>query len=129
MSDISTLVRRNVEYAEPRVRVLDPTNRDTETGWVSVSWLAGCFDLDCFDPGCFLTGKIRIYLRPIITDYVETVAGFGIINKYEVTTYAPVQHLDRIIYKGITYEIETEPHTEYYLGRYMYRRFTMTRLS
>jgi len=127
MSDVSTLVRRNVEYAEPRIRILGTP--DTETGWASVSWSSGCFNPDCFNPDCFLTGKIRIYLRPVTESYVETAAGFGVVNKYEVTTYAPINHLDRIIYKNVTYEVETEPHIEYYLGRFMYRRFIMTRLS
>jgi len=127
MSDVSTLVKRNVEYAEPRIRILG--TRDTETGWASVSWLAGCFDPLCFDSDCFQSGKIRIYLRPVTESNIETAAGFGVVNKYEVTTYASVGHLDRIIYKGVTYEIETEPHIEYYLGRFMYRRFIMTRLS
>jgi len=129
MSDVSVLVRRDVENAELRVRSLSVT-RNSETNWPTVTWLTQCFDSGCFNNDCFFCSpQIRAHFRPISSNTREVAAGVVVDQRYEITTWAPIKHLDRIIWQGITFEIENEPHIERYKGYYMYRRATIVRVS
>lgn len=127
MSDVGTLVRRNVEYANLLSRVLGA--RDSETNQRAVSYIGACAHGDCVECDCVTCGRIRIYTRRVSSDSVDMAAGAGIEQAFEVTTWAAVNHLDRILYHGITYEVVTEPAHVYSLNRYQYRTFIMKRLA
>jgi len=127
MSDVGTLVRRNVEYANHQARILG--TRDSETKQRDVTYIGGCVDDDCFECDCLPCGRIRIYVRPVSSNTVELAAGEGIEQAFEVTTWAAVEHLDRILFQGVLYEVIMEPNHVYSLNRYQYRTFIMKRLA
>jgi len=126
MSDVGTLVRRNVEYANLLCRVLDP--RDSETKQRDVSYVGAAFEPDCVDCDCLTCGRIRIYVRPVSSTTVDVAAGAGIEQAWEVTTWAAVEHLDRILWNSVLYEVVTEPAHIYSVNWYRYRTFIMKRL-
>jgi hypothetical protein len=126
MSDVGTLVRRNVEYANLLSRVLG--TRDSETKQRAVSYVGACVQADCVDCDCAACGRIRIYVRPVSSGTTEVAAGSGIEQTWEVTTWAAVEHLDRILFQGVTYEVVTEPAHIHSLNTYQYRTFIMKRL-
>jgi len=127
MSDIGTLVRRNVEYANLLARVLG--TRDAETNQRDVSYIGACVHGACVECDCVTCGRIRIHARPVSSSTTDVAAGAGIEQAWEVTTWASVKHLDRILWRGTTYEVVTEPAKIYSLNRYQYRTFIMKRLS
>jgi len=127
MSDVGTLVRRNVEYANLLSRVLG--TRDAETKQRDVSYIGACVHAGCVDCDCATCKRIRIYVRPVSSDTTDVAAGAGIEQAWEVTTWAAVEHLDRILYRGVTYEVITEPAHIHSLNTYQYRTFIMKRLT
>jgi len=126
LSDVGTLVRRNVEYANLLCRALG--DRDSETKQREVSYIGAAFESDCVDCDCLTCGRIRIYVRPVSSDTVEIAAGAGTEQTWEVTTWAAVEHLDRILWNGVLYEVITEPAHIYSVNWYRYRTFIMKRL-
>jgi len=127
VSDVGTLVRRNVEYANLLCRAFG--DRDAETYQRSVSYVGAAFDPACVDCDCLTCGRIRIYVRPASSNIIETATGTGIEQAWEVTTWAAVEHLDRILWNGVLYEVITEPAHIYSVNWYRYRTFIMKRLA
>jgi len=115
-----------VEYANLLCRAFG--DRDGETYQRSVLYVGAAFEPDCVDCDCLTCGRIRIYVRPVSSDSVEVASGVGIEQAFEITTWAAVEHLDRILYNGIIYEVITEPAHIYSVNRYRYRTFIMKRL-
>jgi len=126
MSDVGTLVRRNVEYANLLCRILG--SRDDETKQREVSYAGACAT-DCVDCDCVTCGRIRIHVRPTSSSTANIAAGAGIEQAFEVTTWAAANHLDRILFNGVLYEVITEPAHIYSLNRYQYRTFIMKRVT
>jgi len=75
-----------------------------------------------------MCGRIRAYFRPVSSSYADTSAGIGIEQRYEIFTYDPIGHLDRLKWNNIMFEIETEPQPMFYKGYFMYYTAIIVRL-
>lgn len=91
-------------------------DRDPVTNWPAISWLtAGDFvdvDYDCDDFLCeSVSGvlSIKAMFRKLGSRETDQHAGRMTEMRIQMETYADVEHLDRIVYDGQTYEVETVP--------------------
>lgn len=68
-------------------------------------------------------------VKQISSRELDPSAGRVTEERLKVYTTAEIEHLDRIIYHGTTYEIETQPIKHYMLGDIRYRDATMVRVD
>jgi len=103
------------------------TDRDEVTNWPAVSWLAAgdfsSLDFDCDDFLCDVASaySIKVMFKPLGSRETDQHAGRISENRVKMETYADVEHLDRIVYDGQIYEVESEPINHNLRGVYYYK--------
>jgi len=112
------------------------TDRDAVTNWPAVSWLAAgdfsSLDFDCDDFLCdSVSGvlAIKAMFRKLGGRETDQLAGRLTEQRVQMETYSEVEHLDRIVYDGQTYEVETVPIDHRLRGTYRYRTCTLVLVS
>ena len=103
------------------------TDRDAVTNWPAVSWLAAgdfsSLDFDCDDFLCDVAGaySIKAMFRRLGNRETDQHAGRISENRIQMETHVLIEHLDRIIYNGQIYEVETIPVDHFLRGVFRYR--------
>jgi len=88
---------------------------DAVTGWPAVSWAAG--------------GDIKALFRKMGVREAEPHAGRITEVRLKMYTYSLVQHRDRIVYGGQTYEVESAPEDYNLRGTFVYRACILVLVS
>lgn len=107
-------------------------NRDPVTNWPAISWLtAGDFvdiDYDCDDFLCeSVSGvlSIKAMFRKLGVRETDQHAGRMTEQRIQMEVGVLVEHLDRIVYNGQIYEVESVPVDHNLRGVFRYRTCTL----
>ena len=102
------------------------TDRDEATNWPGVTWRAeGDFNSVDFDCDDFLCNTVDFTIKAMFKRLggreTDQHAGRMTEQRVQMETYVLVEHLDRIVYNGQIYEVETVPIDHFLRGAFCYR--------
>ena len=112
VENLADLITRQGESATLQTRSLG--DRDSETGFPAVT---------------YSDSTIKVFVKHLSSRVVETEAGPIVEVRKQMYTTSSFSHLDRVVYKGDTYEVETEPEEHYHGGSVAYRSAVLLKVS